>query len=111
MVSFLFLFACIREDRPEYLVPQEKLVPFLADVYSTEAKVTGMTLARDSAEVLFSLAERRLFEMHSINDSLYRLTMQYYLGHPREMGELYDGLIDTLNLREQKTLPGSGSIK
>jgi hypothetical protein len=102
----LVLVSCREESPPAYLIDDVAMVRFLADVYTTEAKVTSLVLSRDSAEVLFALAERRLFEKHELNDSLYHLTMEYYLGHPHQLGTLYDGLIDTLNLREQKLLTG-----
>jgi hypothetical protein len=107
-IVFIVLAAvsCREESRPAYLVDDVALVRFLADVYATEAKVTSLVLTRDSAEVLFALAERRLFEKHELSDSLYHLTMEYYLGHPHQLSTLYDGLIDTLNLREQKLLTG-----
>ena len=39
----------------------------------------------------------------NLPDSSLKKTYQYYGDHPKEMEEVYDALIDSLSLREQRT--------
>lgn len=35
-------------------------------------------------------------------DSVVRKTQQYYVDHPEQLEKIYDSVIDTLSLRQQK---------
>lgn len=74
----------------------------MVELYLAEARVTGYNIVRDSAMKYFSPFEEKLKAKHGVSDSTLRKTYQYYIGHSEELEKIYDSVIDTLSLREQK---------
>jgi hypothetical protein len=77
----------------------------LTDFYLKESKITGLHLSQDSALVLFEYYRSKYVEETSIPDSVIDQSYQYYLERPKEMGEIYDRIIDSLALKEQRFKP------
>ena len=98
----LFLAGCIRESRPpEGLVPKEKMISFLIDLHIHETKASLSRMNKDSVRVFFPEVEKRLFEKHDIDDSLYLISFNYYLENVELMEEIYTAVVDSLSLRER----------
>lgn len=94
-----------RTTAPENLLPKDKMVAVLMDVYIAEQKVGRLGLAPDSATQVFVLMEKKIFETHEVSDSAFRQTLKYYTDHSEELGNIYGGVIDSLVLREQRATP------
>jgi len=43
-----------------------------------------------------------LLQAKGIPDSILKKTYSYYLAHPKELEQVYDAVIDTLVLRDQR---------
>jgi len=56
---------------------------------------------KDSVRVFFPEVEKRLFEKHDIDDSLYLISFNYYLENVELMEEIYTAVVDSLSLRER----------
>lgn len=78
------------------------MVKILADIYTQEEKVNRLALAPDSATKVFSYFRTKVFEKNQVADSTFRISLNYYMDHPKEMEAVYATLIDTLQLREQR---------
>lgn len=99
----LLLVACSKEDEaPDDLLPKDKMVPLLIDIYVGESRVNNLRLSRDSSMAIFEVYEGELFKQHEVTDSAYRRSMTYYYNHPKELEEIYGIVLDSLNLREQR---------
>jgi Domain of unknown function (DUF4296) len=85
------------------VLSKQQLSAFLIEMYLAEARLDGTSFPRDSAIRLFIPYEQKLMKRFKVTDSTLKLTYQYYLDHPTEMEQVYDVVIDSLNLREQKT--------
>jgi cAMP phosphodiesterase len=106
-MSGLLLGACQTEERPEGVLSQEELAKLMVEIYLAEGRMSNLNIVKDSAMKYFIPFEEKLKAKHQISDSTIRITYQYYISHPHELEKIYDSVIDTLSLREQKqkTIP------
>ena len=73
----------------------------MMDVYLLESKVRDLSLKQDSTKVIYDYYENKIWSSHGIDDSLYRLSFEYYINHPEEMSEIYSIMVDSLSLKER----------
>jgi hypothetical protein len=105
ILSFIlfFLFSCQEKERkPTHILSREEFTAFLIEMYLAEARMDLLPISKDSAIKLFMPHEKKLLEKLSVKDSTLKKTYQYYFDHPKEMEAVFDVVIDTLNLREQR---------
>lgn len=96
------LWSCNSNEKPEGILSKEEMVPILIDVYVSEGRLSAMNVKRDSALKVFEAVENLIFEKYNTNDSIYRASMVYYYDRPKEMELIYEVVMDSLGLREQK---------
>lgn len=98
------LFACSKESKkPAGVLGRDQMVKVLSDVYIAEQKVATLALGIDSSQQLFAAMRHRVFEKTGVPDSVFKKSMDYYMEHPKELEQIYAILIDSLQLREQRT--------
>ncbi len=102
VVAGLIFSACQKEKRPEGVLSPEELSKLMVELYLAEARIGGQNMAKDTAMKYFIPFEEKLKGRHGVSDSIIRITYQYYISHPEELEKIYDSVIDTLSLREQK---------
>lgn len=104
MCLLILSVSCGDNDRrPADILSEKELIRVMADLYVTEEKVNRLGLRRDSAEQVFHLLHEKTLVTAGIPDSVFRKSMQYYMARPGEMDKIYTALVDTLQLREQRT--------
>jgi len=112
MQKFLFVFlflgwvGCSSPKRPEGVLTQAQLSALFLDIYLAEARLQQLPVAKDSSVRFFVPFEEKLLKSKGISDSALRQTYSYYLAHPKELEQVYDALIDTLVLRDQRLAHG-----
>jgi len=111
LVTGLLCFGCSKEQRPQDILPEEKLTEIMIDFYLGEAKLNSYALPYDSAIKLFTPFEESTLKRHGVTDSLLQKTYQYYFDHPKEFERVYEIVIDSLNLRERKASASSSTVK
>ncbi len=106
-IFFAFLFlttACgSKKESEKGVLTRPEMVNTLLDVYVTEQKIVMLNLPRDSAELLFKKLNAKVLESKNVSDSLLKKSFDYYLANPKELEEIYSALVDSLNLREQRS--------
>lgn len=103
MFTVSLLVACVgREAKPAAVLPKEKLTALIIEMYLAEAKMDATSLPRDSTIKFFIPREKQILTKLDISDSTLKATYEYYVQHPKEFEEVYDAVIDSLNLREQQ---------
>lgn len=102
VVAGLIFSACQKEKRPEGVLSPEELSKLMVELYLAEARIGGQNMAKDTAMKYFIPFEEKLKGRYGVSDSIIRITYQYYISHPEELEKIYDSVIDTLSLREQK---------
>lgn len=96
------LFSCSKEGKEEAPLTRDQMVSLMMDVYLAEARTTLLPIHRDSAYRLFLPYQDSLLRRHGIADSTLKKAYGYYLRHPAAFESIYDAIIDSLSLREQK---------
>lgn len=102
VVAGLIFSACQKEKKPEGVLSPEELSKLMVELYLAEARIGGQNMAKDTAMKYFIPFEEKLKGRYGVSDSIIRITYQYYISHPEELEKIYDSVIDTLSLREQK---------
>jgi hypothetical protein len=74
----------------------------LVEFYLAEARVNSTPIVHDSAVKLFFPFEQSYLRKKKVSDQVLKKTYRYYLDHPVEFEAVYDRVIDTLSLREQR---------
>ena len=85
------------------MLTRPEMVSALLDVYVAEQKIVILNLPRDSAEFLFKKLNAKVLESKNVSDSLLKKSFDYYLANPKQLEEIYSALVDSLNLREQRS--------
>jgi hypothetical protein len=98
----LFFSCQEKEKETKGILTKAELSAFLIEMYLAEARIDNLSIVKDSAIKLFLPYEEKLMKKFNLADSTLKKTYQYYIDHPKEMEMVYDALIDTLNLREQR---------
>lgn len=97
----LTVLACAK-DEPEGTLTRAEMVEILEDLYVTEEKVNNLALSRDSAKIVFEAMGRKVFENATVTDSVFKRSFDYYMERPKDMELIYTGLVDSLQLKEQR---------
>ncbi len=77
------------------------MVQLMIDFYVLEAKVKEVRVGRDSANALYHQLEPLIYKKHQVDSTLYKQSMDYYLGEPETMEALYAAIVDSLSLQER----------
>ena len=86
-------------EQPPQLLSKQQMVSFLIDLHLTEAKMNYTEVRQpDSTEILFRNYEKYLMEEHGFTDSVYLESYAYYLDHMELMDEIYEEVVDSLNV-------------
>jgi hypothetical protein len=88
---------------PSGVLSEEDMVQVLAEVYITEEKVNMLALPPDSAEYVFKQLKSRMFRNLDVSDSVFQASLDFYMTEPKRMEKIYATLVDSLQLREQRT--------
>jgi uncharacterized paraquat-inducible protein A len=104
VMSLLAVSGCSKNAKPPGLLSQEEMVRTMTDMYLVEQKVSTVGVTRDSTVALMRYMTPIVFKDAATSDSVFRLSFDYYMEHPKIMEEIYNALIDSLNLREQKMI-------
>jgi hypothetical protein len=103
LIILTLMVACQNNARPKEVLTQAQLSALLVEVYLAEAKLDAIPKPKDTTIKYFLPFEEKLLKRFNVSDSVLRKTYSYYLEHPKELEEIYDSVIDTLTLREQRS--------
>ena len=98
--------SCKKDKQPADILSQGQMVDWMLDIYLAEARTQSLAIGRDSIYRLFLPYQDSVMRQKGINDSLLQKSFQYYFEHPAKLEAIYDIVIDSLSLREQRLLPG-----
>lgn len=93
---------CQLRKRPSHVLAPEQMTRVMIDLYLAEARIRQLQPQQDSAMVYFIPFERQYLDSLHLADSTLRASYAYYLNRPRELERIYDAVIDSLSLREQR---------
>jgi hypothetical protein len=94
--------SCKKEKAPSGILTKAQMVDWMMNIYLAEARVQLIPGSRDSAYKIFVPYQDSLMRRKGVQDSVLNRSYQYYLDRPAEMESIYDAIIDSLSLREQR---------
>lgn len=96
------LFSCKQEEKEIPPLSRDQMVSLMMEIYLAEARTAAVPVGKDSAYRLFIPRQDSLMHHMGIQDSTLRASYSYYLQHPADLEAIYDAIIDSLSLREQR---------
>lgn len=102
VLCYILLLGCSKDKVPEDVLPKDKMISLVIDMYLAESKVSNLGLNRDSSLAIFEVYEDTLLQKHGVEESVYRQSFSYYYDNPDKMESIYEAVLDTLNLHEQR---------
>ena len=102
ILTIAIFLSCQKEKRPVGVLSPKELTKVMMELYLAEARASGQSMIKDSVMKYFKPAEQKLLAREGVSDSIMRITYQYYIERPEEFEKIYDSVIDSLSLREQK---------
>ena len=95
--------SCNTNKKPEGVLSKAEMVQILEEMYLAEEKINRLGVPRDSAKEVFEVMGEKVFKDAAAKDSVFQRSFDYYMDHPKEMELIYTALVDTLQLREQRS--------
>jgi len=111
ILIFSTTISCKKDKEPVGILTQPQMVDWMIDIYLAEGRTQSFTFSRDSAYRLFLPYQDSLMRSKGIQDSVLKKSFQYYFENPAKLELIYDVVIDSLSLREQRLLPGTPAKK
>jgi hypothetical protein len=90
------------EKRPDGILTKDQMVSALTDFYLKEAKLNTLGFPPDSTTTLMEYYKDEYSRGKRFADTTLDASYQYYLNKPLELSIIYDRVIDSLALREQR---------
>ena len=103
VVLIIFALSCSsKQQLPPGILTHDQMVAVMSELYITEQKVSSLGIKRDSLEQIADVMKDKVFAKVGVPDSVFRMSLNYYMDHPQELELIYTSLVDSLNLREQR---------
>lgn len=100
ILIIVFASACSSEnEKPEDVLSKDEMVGILLDIHLAEARVSQAKMPLDSSLNYYVFLEKGIFEKHRIDSATYRKSMEYYTFHIMELDEIYEAVLDSLNIK------------
>lgn len=102
LLSVLVL-ACGSSEKPENLLPEEKMVDILTEVHLAESKISNMHLGGyDSSMVIYNYLEKKILKKYATDTGAYHASYHYYVKETEKYAEIYKQVQERLE-KAQKT--------
>lgn len=92
LLCVCLLSACSapEDERPDNLVPEDRMAEILTQVHIAEARVSRLGLRSvDSSNIVYKHLESQIFQKYKVDTSAYRKSYIYYSSHPKDMEAIY----------------------
>lgn len=99
----LALTSCNRQKSPPPgVLSKQEMAQLMMQMYMGESRALNWAVPRDSAYKLFAPFQDSIFRKKGYTDSVLLQSYKYYVDHPKEMEAIYDAMIDSMSLMEQR---------
>ncbi len=97
-LAFFFIVMVACTNRPEGVIPPEKIIPIIEDVHLTDAVLTNSRQRRKMSEKEGYYAY--IYKKHNITREDFDKSMEYYAHNPKELRETYVDILKRLGKRD-----------
>ncbi|NBA78670.1 DUF4296 domain-containing protein [Emticicia sp. ODNR4P] len=99
------LSACSASDKPDNLIPEDKMITLLEEVHIAENQVNNLHMgSADSALVVYQVLEKEIFKKYSIDTAIYRASFKYYVARPEQFKAMYEKVVKDLEAKNERYL-------
>ena len=98
-------------SQPEGILDKAQMAELVMDLYLQEARMKQAVIPADSSILLFTYLRQQYAAQHHIPDSLIDASFAWYLDRPKMMDEVFDRVIDSLSLKEQRLGTGAEKVE
>ena len=102
MIPILF-FSCsqlTKDDVPEGVMPESKMINILVDIHLAEARANVMTVHLDSARFYFAIYKDSIYKKNKVTKFEFDSSYKYYMRNVSKMDRIYMAVVDSLGLRQ-----------
>ncbi|MCS6973395.1 MAG: DUF4296 domain-containing protein [Cyclobacteriaceae bacterium] len=103
MAFVIGLSACRKKQADKNILSESEMVKVLIEMYLGDEKISRASLPYDSVTKISPLIRQRVLARLGIPDSVYLMSMDYYMMHPEKLDKIFGIVVDSLSLREQRT--------
>ncbi len=89
-------------DRPPGVLSEEEMVSVLMEIYQSEEKISLANIPYDSVTKISPVIRQRILKRVNITDSVFSISMDYYMRRPKDLDRIYGALTDSLSFREHR---------
>lgn len=101
LIVVVLVCSCKDDKPPKGILTEAQMVEVLMHLYLSEERLNKMTIPYDSMSKLLPYVKGKVYEEAGVSDSLFRVSMQYYMERPKRLEYIYTALVDSLSLEEQ----------
>lgn len=98
----LFFVSCGGNKKPDDILTEKQMVSVMTELYLAEEKANAFPIPYDSMKKIFPMFSARAFEKAGVSDSVFQKSLDYYMGQPERLENIYTVLVDSLNLKAQR---------
>ena len=98
LLFIVFLIACgsPKEKIPDDILSKEKMIEIVTELHVTEASINLNLYNADSLKTIYS--------KHQVTKSQYDSSFKYYALHPKQLSEIYKGVLNEISKRQAATV-------
>ena len=105
MFLMIVLLACSsekpkKEERPESILSQEKMVAILTDVQLIEGAITKKLIDEKEGKKHVKEVYAATFEKHNITKEVFDESMEYYQKDTEKLEKIYDEVLNELSKKK-----------
>ena len=89
LLTFL-LTACGSDDKPENLIPEDKMAKVLSEIHILEAQINNLHFQHEDSSIFVYQKKRfELIKTFKLDTATFRVSLKYYLLNPDKMKGIY----------------------
>ncbi|MDI9866291.1 DUF4296 domain-containing protein [Flectobacillus sp. DC10W] len=99
------LSACSTSDKPDNLIPEDKMIRLLEEVHIAENQVNNLHMgSADSSLVVYKGLEKEIFKKYGVDTAIYRASFKYYVARPEQFKTMYTKVVKDLEVQNERYL-------
>jgi len=85
-----WLTACGSDEKPENLIPKDKMAKVLSEIHILEAQINNLHFQHeDSSVFVYQKMKVQLLKTYDLDTATFRSSFKYYMLNPDKMKEIY----------------------
>ena len=101
LLTFL-LTACGSDDKPENLIPEDKIAKVLSEIHILEAQINNLHFQHEDSSVFVYQKKRfELMKTFKLDTATFRVSLKYYLLNPDKMKGIYTEVKKNLEAKKK----------